>query len=173
MSEQLVDNFDSLKTKEPKSSLVKILAFTLFFFLLFLNVVGGKVIHLWIGQFYEFRNKFPDFISTNLIINTLSISTIPLIAYRIWTKIPRFKKEGSYLLLFLSTIVLFVGFFVSGLELILQTGIDASEYNPLLPSYIFIPRFPFSFSLLFILSAVMSFVTLKFVFRKKIRKSMK
>ncbi len=167
MSQQLVDNFDSLKTEEPKSGLVKILAFALILFLLFLNIVWGKVIHLWIGQFYEFRNKYPDFINTNLIINALSISIIPLIAYRIWAKIPSFKKEGSYLLLFLSAIALFVGFFISGLELILQTGIDASEYNPLLPSYIFIPRFPFSFNLLFILSTVMSFLTLKLVFRKK------
>jgi hypothetical protein len=170
MSEQLVDNIDSLKTEEPKSHLVKIFVFALILFSIFLNITGGEVIHLWIGQFYEFRNKFPNFISTNLIVNTLSISIIPLVVYRIWIKIPSFKNEKSYLLLLLSTIVLFVGFFVLGLEAILQTGVDASEYNPLLPSYMFIPRFSFSFSLLFILSAVMSFLTLKLVFRKKSRK---
>lgn len=171
MNEQLIDDFEALKKEGPKSNLVKILAFALILFLLFMNMIGGKVIHLWIGQFYEFRNKFPDFIHTNLIINALSISIIPLGAYRIWLKTPSFKNWKSYLLLLLSAILLFVGFFVSGLELILQTGIDPSEYNSLLPNYIFIPRFPFSFSLLFILSAIMSFLTLKFVLRKKTKKS--
>jgi hypothetical protein len=171
MSEQLIDDLDSLKKEEAKSDLVKILAFALLVLSLFLNVIGGKVVLLWIRQFYEFRHKHPDLISNNLIISALAISIIPLIAYRIWVKIPGFKNWKSYLFILLSAIILFVGFFVSGLELILQTGIDASEYNPLLPSYIFIPRFPFSFSLLFILSAAMSFLTLKLVFRKKSRKA--
>ncbi|AEA45625.1 hypothetical protein [Fluviicola taffensis] len=170
MSEQPIDNFESLKTEEPKSDLIKILAVTITFFLLFLNVVGGKVVHLWIVEFYGFRHQYPNLVNLNLVVSALAISIIPLIAYRIWLKVPPFKTWKSYLLILLFAISLFVGIFVTGLELILQTGLDYSNSNPLLPTYMFIPRFPFSFDLLFMISAVMSFLTLKWIFRKKSRK---
>jgi magnesium-transporting ATPase (P-type) len=170
MSEELIDHLDSLKKEQPKSHLIKILVFTLIFFSLFLNVVVGNVVHLWIVQFYEFRNKFYNLISVNLVVSALTISIIPFIAYRIWMKVPNFKTWKSYFFLLLSAIILFVGVFVLGLELILQTAVDYQKKNPLLPSYILIPRLPFSFDLLFILSAVMSFLMLKLIFRKSNRK---
>jgi hypothetical protein len=170
MSERLIDDFDSLNRTESTNRLVKIVVILSTLLFLILSLLYSFQIHILLGKYYEFRHKIVDVIRTNSIINVVSISLIPYLAYHVWIKKASLVKIRSYLLLLFFAIVLFIGFIVLGLELILQTALDYSNSNPLLPTYMLTARFPYSFILLFIFSATMSFLTLKLIFRKSIAK---
>jgi|GEM_PF-4969028 len=170
MSEQLIDDFNSVKKVKPSNRLVKIVVIVSTLLFLIFSLLYCVHINIIIGKYYELRHKMVDVIRTHSIINAVTISLIPYIAYHIWIKKISFVKIRSYLLLLLFAILLFAGFLVLGLELILQTALDYSNSNPLLPTYMLSPRIPYSFILLFIFSAAMSFLTLRLVFREKTSK---
>lgn len=165
MSQQLIDDFDSIKKVKPSNRLVTIVVIVSTLLFLILSLVYSFQIHLLIGNYYVLRHQLMDRISTNTIINAVTISLIPYIAYRVWVKKISFMKVRSYLLLLLFEIILFVSFLVLGLELILQTALDYSNSNPLLPTYMNSPRIPYSFILVFVFSIGLSFLTLKLIFR--------
>lgn len=171
MSEQLIDDFNSGKKVKPSNRLVKIVVIVSTLLFIILSLLYSIEIHIIIGNYYTLRHKLIDRISTNSIINAITISLMPIIAYHVWLKGSNFVKIRSYLLLLFFAIILFVGFLVLGFELILQTGLDYSSSNPLLPTYMLTPRFPYSFMLVFVFSAILSFLFLNLLFGKKSRKS--
>lgn len=167
MGENFIDKFIFFKKKESKTLLVKILVFGLVLLLLFFRVEFKEFIYLCVVQFFDFRQKYPFEINISQIISTLVVSTIPLSTYWIWIKIRKQKNLVTYLSILFLSFSLFVLFFALGLELMIQTAVDIQKENPLLPSYILIPRFPFSFDLLVILSGIMSILSLKLIYRNK------
>lgn len=167
MSEKLIDDFHSIKKVKPSNRLVKVIMIVSTLLFLIISLLYSFQIHAIIGKYYEFRRKLVAVIRTHSLINAVTISLIPYMAYHVWTKKTSFVKVRSYLLLLLSEVILFVFFLVLGLELILQTGVDYSNSNPLLPSYMLVPRFPYSFISIFFFAALLSFLSLKLIFRKK------
>lgn len=166
MSEKLIDDFHSTEKVKPSNRFVKVIVIVSTLLFLILSLRYSFQIHIVIGKYYEFRNKLFAVIRTHSLLNAVTISLIPYMAYHVWTKKSNFVRVRSYLILLLSAMILFVIFLVLGLELILQTGLDYSNSNPLLPSDMLMPRFSHSFILVFFFAAGLSFLSLKLLFRK-------
>ena len=166
----LTDEFDSSEIKNRKSR-VRIISGILFLLILTLSAFCNKEIMQVIHYYCQLRSKLILGFAIQRIISSLFLSSSPIIAYNVWLKSRTITVSG-YFAFFVCTTLLYGVLFVLGFELTFELSHKASDDNPLLPSYILSPPVYFVFNLLFIFSAVVSFLMLKFIFRKKIRKPM-
>ncbi|MDF3026125.1 MAG: hypothetical protein K0S23_432 [Fluviicola sp.] len=103
------------------------------------------------------------------MVSAFFTASIPAIAYNCRNKKAIDYTPVTYLIPLVFATVLFIVFLVLGMELLLVISPELS--NLLIPQRIVAPPFSFFFDLLFIFAALISFLTLKLVFRKKKRKS--
>lgn len=176
MDRELIDEpfskneFDSKETKATRNN-VRIISGILFLLILTLSHFCNKEIVQAIDYYCQLRNKWILGFAVNGMISSFFLSSITVITYNVWLKSRTITVSG-YLAFFVCTALLYGVLFVLGIELVFGLSHKGNDDNPLLPSYILSPPVYFVFDLLFISSAVLSFLILKWIFRKKIRKLM-
>jgi hypothetical protein len=163
---------DDLKPIAPKSSdhSVRILVSVLSVSIIILAAFCYMDILWSLKKYAELRGKIL-FGSESLhgMVSAFFTASIPAIAYNCKDKKAIDYTPVSYLIPLVSAAILFIVLLMLGMELLFV--ISAEQSNPLLPEGIVFPSFSFFFDLLFIFSALISFLILKLVFRKKKRKS--
>ena len=162
----LTDAFDSLGIENRKKR-VRIISGILFLLILAFSAFCNQEMRQVIHYYCQLRSKWILGSPIHPIISSFSLSSISIIAYNVWLKSKTITVLG-YLAFFVCTTFLYGVLFVLGTELTFGFSHKATDDNPLLPSYILSPPVYFAFNLLFIFSALITFLILKLVFRRKV-----
>lgn len=167
MSGSLIDDLNSLEDKKvPKIrgirivSLVLALCFLVFGFLLFPQIFQA------FSYYIVLRLNMILWFGLNAAVIAISLSFLPVIAARAVVRSERKASWKNYLKVLSVVLFLYLFFLIAGLEIIFSLP-KGSNSQPFLPSYAFIPPFPYSFDLLFVFSVVLTSLTARFLFRKR------
>lgn len=166
----LIDEFDSAEEKNHQNR-VRIISGILFLLILSLSPFCYKEIVQLIAYYCKLRNKWISGFDIHGMVSSFFLSSIPVIAYNVWLKSTRRITILGYLVFFVCTVLLYVVLFVLGIEGIFALSHKATDENSLLPSYVLFPPNSSAFDLLFIGSSLLSFLILKWIVRKKRKKS--
>lgn len=168
MKNQPIDDLSSIQNSLQKEDpVVKVVAVALCLIVFVFSFLCFKDIVEIINEYFSYRFKFVIGFELHSISVAVSLSSIPIIAYHSWLR--RFKMQGfvAYLILLITTFILFSAIYLSGLEVIFYFPKMGINSNPLLPSYAVFSPFPFYFDLLFVFSAGISFLLMRLLFRRK------
>ncbi len=165
MKNQPIDDLSSIQNSIQKEDpVVKVVAITLCIICLVFSFLCIKDITNLISDYFSYRHKDVVFFEIQKIIAAVSISSIPLTAYLAWRN--GFNKQGfvSYLILLTSTLVLFIMLCLLGIEVIFAFSKTSfvGSWSILYPP---IPHF--CFNLLFILDALLIFVLIQMISRRR------
>jgi hypothetical protein len=162
---ELIDNLKPISPKNTDHS-VRILV-SILSILIFILAAFCYMDILWcLKKYAELRGRLLfGAESLHGMASAFFTSGIPAIAYNCRDKRAIDYTLNSYLTPLVIAAALFVVFLILGMEVLFV--ISPWPVNPLLPKAIIAPPFAFFFDLLFISSALMSFLTLKILFRRK------
>ncbi len=170
MKENPIDDLNSIHPTIQKSKsdpVVKVIARSLFFIVFVFSLLCFKDLVLLIAQYFSFRTKYVIGFDLHSFVAALSISSIAITAFYVWKK--RFQQSGfvPYLLLLGGMLCLSILICLLGFELAFSLPNSLKNANPFLPTYAVFPPFRFYFDLLFVLAAVLPFLILQIIIRKK------
>lgn len=169
MESQPIDDLNFIQPNSQKNDpVVKVVTIAICTIFLIFSFICFRDIFDLIRDYFSYRHKFVVYFDIRSFVAAFSISSIPLTAYLASRK--RFYKQGfiSYLILLSISLILFVGIFVLGIEVIFSFSVSRFVGNALTPSYILYPPIPaFCFNLLFVLDALLIFMLFQMISWKR------